>query len=363
MLVLSNNVVFLLSMGILFILLFFYIDNNAIITVQSSLQDTQTIKKSNPDMTSNFTNVQWKKFVNETIGISFEYPSYWEGGTGREGYYQISPKTDIELYPAGEYPVGTAFELNYGEPLFDNLKVLTRMIATDVLDPSSEDTQYQFIEKPTIEKYIIDGETAGSFSYREIYSNPETSNFFVLNVEEIILIHENKFFNFQFSYKESAINEEYINKIKDHMFNSINWIGNETVKENPQSLNNQSISVKDPKDPLKYDNTSKVISTKINGTNNQNNNFNNITIYNNYTNDIVGIKLQYPSDWHLNEDDKVKSSCIEKICNIFFYRNLKYNDISNIDTTTNNNSVALVISGEVLIVKYLKKNVNVMILY
>ena len=65
----------------------------------------------------------------------------------------------------------------------------------------------------------IDGEKVGAFSYDEIYSTN-----FILKKEEIILIHGDMFFKFLFSYKEGEFDEEYITKIKDHMFNSIKWL-------------------------------------------------------------------------------------------------------------------------------------------
>ena len=223
-------------MSILLIFLFSIVYNNIIVTVQSSIEDTQTITKSNPDITSNFTNVQWKKFVNDTIGISLEYPSHWEGGTGREGFYLISPKP--EDFPSGEYPSGTDFRFFYGmKPPFDNLEVLTRVIAVDVVvERSSEDTDYHLIEKPTMKKYNLDGERTGAFSYRTIHDYPGYDiPDFIMNVEEIILIHEGKVFDFQFSYKEDAFDKDYINQIKDHMLKSIKWLHKEKNDEDIHS--------------------------------------------------------------------------------------------------------------------------------
>src|SRR5688500_2885539 len=105
MMIISNNLTFLSIISILlFIFLFFIICDN-IVLVQSYIENTKTITKPKPDISSNFTDIQWKKFVNETIGLSLEYPSHWEGGTGREGFYTISPKLDE--FPSGEYPWGT----------------------------------------------------------------------------------------------------------------------------------------------------------------------------------------------------------------------------------------------------------------
>jgi hypothetical protein len=67
-------------------------------------------------------------------------------------------------------------------------------------------------------------------------------------------------------------------------------------------------------------------------------------LYYNYTNNILGIELQYPSNWYLNkEDNKINSSCMEKVCDIAFYRNLKSIDTDN--NNTNINSVRLGISS------------------
>ena len=82
-----------------------------------------------------------EKFVNETISISFEYPSNWKAGTGIEVYYHISPK--VEAFPSGEYPWGTLFNLFYGKPPFDNLEVLTRVWVADVVDRSDEYSDYE----------------------------------------------------------------------------------------------------------------------------------------------------------------------------------------------------------------------------
>ena len=65
----TNNITFLSFLSILFIFLFSIIDND-IITVHSSVENTQTITNSTQsDRNSNLTTVQWQKFVNETIGI------------------------------------------------------------------------------------------------------------------------------------------------------------------------------------------------------------------------------------------------------------------------------------------------------
>lgn len=66
------------------------------------------------------------------------------------------------------------------------------------------------------------------FFYRQIYS------FGKFNVEEIVLLHEGKFFKLTFRYAEGDFDKDYINQIKDHMINSIKWIGKEKVKENSE---------------------------------------------------------------------------------------------------------------------------------
>lgn len=250
MLILSNNIITFLSiMSILFISLFSIIDNNILITVQSSIENTTQTNTNNSsnqsDPTSNLTNaIQWKKFVNETIGISFEYPSNWGEGTS---YYFISP--NLGELPIEEYPSGTFFRFSDGQklpPLEGNLEVITRMEAAMLLEASSEDFKYEIWEKPTIEKYTIDGEKASSFSYRKI-SNYDRDSFFLskssllseLVVEKIFVIHDGKFFNFEFSFpirsyifsigefnyeNITTYNYEDIIKIKDHMFNSIRWL-------------------------------------------------------------------------------------------------------------------------------------------
>ncbi|HSF49560.1 MAG TPA: hypothetical protein VLA74_02265 [Nitrososphaeraceae archaeon] len=229
MLVLSKNIIIsvLLLTAILFIFLFSIIGNDILITVYSSIENTtQTLTMSNPDITSNFTNVQWKKFVNETIGISLEYPSHWEGGgTGREGYYHISPKTEgyLEGVLPLAIPLATNFDFSYGEPPFDNLEVLTRVFAVNILDHSSDYIDYEIIEKPNMEKYTIDGEKASTFSYKKIHEVTGLPDL-IINVEVINVIYNGKFFTFEFEYPINKFDEEYITKIKDHMFNSIRWL-------------------------------------------------------------------------------------------------------------------------------------------
>jgi hypothetical protein len=67
-------------------------------------------------------------------------------------------------------------------------------------------------------------------------------------------------------------------------------------------------------------------------------------LYYNYTNNILGIELQYPSNWYLNkEDNKINSLCMEKVCDIVFYRNLK--SIGTDNNNTNINSVRFGISS------------------
>lgn len=224
MLIISNIINFLLIMSILFIFLFSIIDNDTI-TVHSSIENIQTITNSTQsDGNSNFTTVQWKKFVNDTIGISFEYPSNWEGGTGREGYYHISPK--LETYPSGEYPWGTDFNLFYGKSPFDNLEVLTKVLAVDVLDHSDEYNDYEITDKPNMKKYTIDGEKAGAFSYKEI-NDVEGMSDLIFILEKINVLKNGKFFIFEFSYPLTKFDEKNMTYIKDHILNSIKWLHKE----------------------------------------------------------------------------------------------------------------------------------------
>ena len=48
------------------------------------------------------------------------------------------------------------------------------MFAADILDRDCEHNDYQLIGKPTTEKYKIDGEKAGTYSYKEL---SDTSDF------------------------------------------------------------------------------------------------------------------------------------------------------------------------------------------
>ena len=52
-----------------------------------------------------------------------------------------------------------------------------------------------------------------------------------MNVEEIIILHDEKFFIFKFSYKEGAFDTDYITKIKGHMFNSIKWLNSTQIND------------------------------------------------------------------------------------------------------------------------------------
>jgi hypothetical protein len=126
----------------------------------------------------------------------------------------------------------------------------------------------------------------------------------------------------------------------------------EKIEEKIHSLDKQTQSAQDRMNQTYQDidqtkvtlNSSHLMKSNIGNTNSKNTEIKNVT-YNKYKNEIMGIKLQYPSDWYLtNEDNKVNSSCMENICNLFLYRNLKSNNTSNIDTY-NNNSVGLVISS------------------
>lgn len=107
------------------------------------------------------------------------------------------------------------------------------------------------------------------------------------------------------------------------MFNSIKWLHKEKNDENNTSLGEQSESVKEEiNQSSKHNIESKVSSNSSRLINSSNNTdifeIKNIT-YNNYTNDILDIKLQYPSNWYLTrEDNRVNSSCMDRICNVFF---------------------------------------------
>jgi hypothetical protein len=81
---------------------------------------------------SNSATVQWKKFVNEAIGISLEYPSNWEEKRFMEDYFYLEPK--LEAFPLGEYPWGTHFRFDSTGKSYDNLDVMTRVLAVYVLD-------------------------------------------------------------------------------------------------------------------------------------------------------------------------------------------------------------------------------------
>ena len=193
-----------------------------IITVQSSLENLQTITNSNQsDTNSNSTTIQYESLVIEGLGIILEYPSKWEARAFTPDYFVAYPNRD-------QYEniiFGTDFKIqDHGKTPFNNLEVLTRMEAVSALEFSfADNADYQLIETPTTNKYNIDGEKADAFSYKRIYS------FGTFYVEEIVLIRDGKFFDFQFTYKEGDFDKDYINQIKDHMFNSIRWVTKENI--------------------------------------------------------------------------------------------------------------------------------------
>ena len=125
----------------------------------------------------------------------------------------------------------------------------------------------------------------------------------------------------------------------------------EKIENNIQSSKKQSESFQEKLNQTNKDidnikltlNSSQLVQKKTNNDTIQNTEMKH-AIYNNYTNNIIGIKLQYPSLWYLNkEDNKVNSSCMEKICNTFFYRDLNSNNT--LYNNSNNNHVELVISS------------------
>jgi hypothetical protein len=65
------------------------------------------INSNQSDFRLNFTDIQWKKFVNETIGISLEYLSDWEVLHVLDNHFYIQPKH--ETFSIDEYPIGTHF--------------------------------------------------------------------------------------------------------------------------------------------------------------------------------------------------------------------------------------------------------------
>lgn len=118
--------------------------------------------------------------------------------------------------------MATNFDFSYGEPPFVNLEVLTRVFAVNIPDNSSDYIDYEIIEKPNMEKYTIDGVKATTFSYKihDIEGMPDL----IVNGEVINVIHNGKFFTFEFEYPINKFDKEYINQITDHMFNSIKWL-------------------------------------------------------------------------------------------------------------------------------------------
>lgn len=277
----SKSINFLSIMSILFIFLFSIIDNDIIITtVESSIKNPQTIINSNQsDSSLNFTTIQWKKFVNEIIGISLEYPSDWGVSYVLDNYFYIQPKH--EAFSIDKYPIGTYFRyFDVGKSPYNDLEALNRVLAIEDLDRSDEDTDYEIIEKPNAEKYIIDGETAGAFSYKEIshldYSPDEYSPDVIFNVEVINMIQDEKSIVFEFKYPSNKIDEKSITQIKDRMFNSIKWLFKEKNYEDTLSLGEQPDSINDKiYQSSNYDNESKVTPnssqaiSSINDTNSQ----------------------------------------------------------------------------------------------
>ncbi len=110
-----------------------------------------------------------------------------------------------------------------------------------------------------MEKYTIDGEKAGVFSYKRI-THFEHLPDVIFNVEIINFIRDGKSIIFEFSYPPDKLDEKNMTQIKDHIVNSIKWLYKEKTDENIHSWDEQSDSVKEKiNQSSKYNNESKVL--------------------------------------------------------------------------------------------------------
>jgi hypothetical protein len=98
----------------------------------------------------------------------------------------------------------------------NSIKVLTRIFALSTIDDRNSD--YVLTEKPTFNKYNIDGMKTGSFSF-------STSKGGYKNYENILTIHDDILYTFEFTSEITLdISEEEYSAIKKHIINSIKWL-------------------------------------------------------------------------------------------------------------------------------------------
>lgn len=217
-----NIVITFLTIISISTLLSLFINNSSII-ITSFGDKNQTITSNQSDST-----FEWRKYTNETIGVSLEYPSDWEIKY-YEKSFEIRPI--FEKYPRGEYPFNTKVWFFYlGQPTYDNIEVISRIQIISKIDEYSDKNQakqeYELIEKPSTEKYLIDGVKTSAYSYRTIHhSSIQNSDFSdeVTNFEVINLIQNGELISILFMYTAGLFEQTTMNQIRDHILDSIQW--------------------------------------------------------------------------------------------------------------------------------------------
>ena len=207
-----------------------------VLSVFTSQTTVAQVSSNSTNMTDGVSmaqsNLYWKNFTSSNLGLAIEYPQTWQV-IQKQNRFEEGP--DITFEPAD----GSILDSNYasfsigslGIAPFDNVKVLANIGLKSLLDDFDVDYERRMIENVNTEKYVIDGEKAGSFTYVEESTDPDTEYLPGIGIEMVNTVHNGQYYIFSFKSSTDFFDTPEVTKIRQHMFNSIKWLP-QTISKN-----------------------------------------------------------------------------------------------------------------------------------
>lgn len=189
------------------------------------------------------SNLHWKNFTSSNFGIAIEYPQTWQV-IQKQNRFEEGP--DITFEPADGNILNSGYASfsigSVGKAPFDNVKVLANIGLKAILDDFDVDYERRMIENVNTEKYTIGGEKAGSFTYVEKSTDPDTEYLPGIGIEMVNAVHNGQSYIFSFKSSTDFFDSPEVTEIREHMFNSIKWLPqtiskNQTMREGLGSQN------------------------------------------------------------------------------------------------------------------------------
>jgi hypothetical protein len=177
------------------------------------------------------SNAHFENFVSKAGKFSIDYPGSW---TVKEKNRFDEPNTvNVSIFNAEEEFSLPRWDISYLGPIGSNtsLAEIVNYFFNDRPqrgDPSLHPT-IRVIEPINLTKYVIDGESAGSYIYGIRYNTSDLKvgeQTVILKVGEqtVITIHNNTAYTLVFNSLADEFDSPVTTQIREHMINSVRWI-------------------------------------------------------------------------------------------------------------------------------------------